>query len=90
MLSKGIYHGELYDLGYDYPETHCIEKGRSVYYAFYNPDFSGTVELRGLKKNEKYSVVDYFHNKDLGIIDGNLPQLKINFQQFLLIEVKER
>jgi alpha-galactosidase len=91
MLSKGIYHGELYDLGYDYPETHCIEKdGESMYFAFYNPDFSGTVELRGLKKNKRYSVVDYFHKQDLGIVDGNFPQLKINFQQFLLIEVKER
>jgi alpha-galactosidase len=89
MLSKGVYHGELYDLGYDYPETHSIEKSGSMYYAFYNPDFSGTVELRGLKKNKKYSVVDYFNSEDLGIIDGNAPHLKINFQQFLLIEVKE-
>ncbi|HEX5153459.1 MAG TPA: glycoside hydrolase family 36 protein [Parafilimonas sp.] len=90
MLSKGNYHGELYDLGYDYPETHCIEKDGVMYYAFYNPGFSGVVELRGLRANKKYSVVDYFHNKDLGIVEGNAPQLKINFQQFLLIEVKEK
>ena len=34
MLSKGLYRGDLYDLGYDYPETHCIQKGDTTYYAF--------------------------------------------------------
>jgi alpha-galactosidase len=89
MLSTGIYRGDLYDLGYDHPETHCIQKGDTMYYAFYNPDFNGTVELRGLDANKKYSVVDYVNNKDLGTVAGNHPQLKINFKQSLLIEVKE-
>ncbi len=89
MLSKGIYHGELYDLGYDYPETHCIEKDNAIYYSFYNPGFNGTVELRGLNSNKKYTVTDYFNNKTLGIVNGNNPQLKINFKESLLIELKE-
>jgi alpha-galactosidase len=89
MLSKGIYHGELYDLGYDYPETHCIEKDGAMYYAFYNPGFNGTVELRGLDSNKKYTVTDYFNNKTLGIVNGSNPQLKINFKESLLIELKE-
>ena len=89
MLSTGVYRGDLYDLGYDHPETHCIQKGKAMYYAFYNPDFTGTVELRGLDTNKKFSVFDYVTNKLLGTVAGNNPQLKINFKQSLLIEVKE-
>lgn len=89
MLSTGVYRGDLYDLGYDYPETHCIQKGDAMYYAFYNPGFTGIVELRGLDANKKYNVFDYVNNKTLSTVAGNNPQLKINFKQSLLIEVKE-
>jgi alpha-galactosidase len=89
MLSVGLYRGDLYDLGYDYPETHCIQKGDTMFYAFYNPDFNGTVELRGLDANKKYSVFDYVNDKDLGTINGSQPKLKIAFKKSLLIEVKE-
>ena len=88
MLSKGIYRGDLYDLGYDYPETHCIQKDDAFCFAFFNPDFNGTIELRGLNELQKYSVVDYVNNKDLGTINGNNPKLKVRFKQNLLIEVK--
>ncbi|MEP6684100.1 MAG: hypothetical protein ABJA35_12605, partial [Parafilimonas sp.] len=88
MLSEGVYRGDLYDLGYDYPETHCIQKGDTMYYAFYNPDFNSEVELRGLDANKKYSVVDYVNNKNLGTVSGNQPKLKIEFKESLLIEVK--
>ncbi len=89
MLSKGVYHGELYDLGYDYPEAHCIEKNGSMYYAFYSADFNGSVELRGLREDKNYNVVDYVNDKPLGTIKGGRPELKVNFKQFLLIEVKK-
>ena len=89
MLSKGIYRGDLYDIGYDYPETHCIQKSDTMYYAFYNPKFNGTVQLRGLSPDKKYKVYDYFYNKDLGTINGNQPNLKINFKQFQVIEVTQ-
>jgi alpha-galactosidase len=88
MLSKGVYRGDLYDLGYDYPETHCIQKNDTMYYAFYNKDFNGSVELRGLDANKKYSVVDYVNNKNLGTVTGKDSTLKISFQQSLLIEVR--
>jgi alpha-galactosidase len=88
MLSKGIYRGDLYDVGYDHPETHCIQKGDTMYYAFYGPDFNGTVELRGLDANKKYSVVDYVNNKNLGTITTGKPELNVKFQRSLLIEVK--
>jgi alpha-galactosidase len=89
MLSKGLYRGDLYDVGYDYPETYCIEKGNSIYYAFYKPDFNGTVELRGLKANKKYTVVDYFNGKALGVVQSSQPNLKIKFKQFQLLQLTE-
>jgi alpha-galactosidase len=87
MLSKGNYRGDLYDLGYDYPETHCIEKGGAMYYAFYAPAFSGQVELRGLAAGKKYSVSDYFNNKDLGTMKGENGKIKLAFNGFCLLEV---
>ena len=89
MLSKGTYRGDLYDLGYDYPETHCIQKDGIMYYSFYNPHFSGTVELRGLDTNKNYTVVDYFNNKTLGSIKGSSQKINVVFDKFLLIEVKQ-
>lgn len=90
MLSKGVYRGDLYDIGYDHPETHCIQKGDIIYYAFFNPNFNDTVELRGLKADKNYTVTDYFNDKKLGNINGNKPQIKVAFKEFLLIEVVEK
>jgi alpha-galactosidase len=88
QLSKGNYLGGLYDVGYDYPETHCIEKDGNLYYAFYNPQFIGNIELRGLDENKQYMVYDYFNEKNLGSVNGKKPVLKISFNKFLLIQVK--
>jgi len=88
MLSKAVYRGDLYDIGYDKIETHCIQKGTDFYYAYYKPAFSGTIELRGLDANKKYAVTDYFNNKILGTIKGGDPKLNVSFNDFLLIEVK--
>jgi alpha-galactosidase len=89
MLSTGDYRGDLYDIGYDRPETHCIQKGAVFYYAFYNPDYSGEVELRGLAAGRSYAVRDYFNGKDLGTVKGGAGvKLGVAFRRFLLIEVK--
>lgn len=89
QLSEGIYRGELYDIGYDYPETHCIQKGDTMYYALYNPHFKGSVELRGLDRDQQYQVTDYYNNRSLGVVSGNHPFLDTEFTDFLLIEVKK-
>lgn len=87
LLSKGNYRGELYDLGYDYPEAHCIEKDGRMYYAFYAPDFTGAIELRGLEAGNTYSVTDYFNNRTLGTVAGGTGKMKVSFKGFLLLEV---
>ncbi|MBX6361071.1 MAG: alpha-galactosidase [Acidobacterium ailaaui] len=90
MLSKGKYRGDLYDIGYDYPETHCIEKEGVMYYALYNKDYNGKIQLRGLDPSKDYTVVDYYHNKNLGTIKGNNPKLQVNFKGFLMLKVEPK
>ena len=84
-LSYGNYLGNLYDIGYDKPETHAIQKGDTLYYAFYANRYEGKVELRGLKKMN-YSLKDYVNNKELGIIKGPIASLNVAFKTYLLLK----
>lgn len=86
MLSREKYLGELYDIGFDIPETHVIAKGDTLHYAFYNTNWSGEVELRGLTE-EKYVVRDYFNDKFLGTVQKDRSKINVAFQKHLLIEV---
>jgi alpha-galactosidase len=86
MLSTEEYRGDLYDLGYDFPETHVIQKGDTLHYAFYAPSWDGSIELRGLEA-ERYKVRDYVNNVDLGEIMRENPKMNFKFQKNLLIEV---
>ena len=85
MLSKGIYRGELYDIGFDKPETHAISKDGKMFYAFYASDWDGNVELRGLE-TKTYKVKDYENNRELGEVTGPLSSLTVKFKHALLIE----
>ena len=86
MLSKEEYLGHLYDLGYDKPETHVIQKGDTLHYAFYADHWQGTLELRGLSQGY-YVVNDYFNAKGLGVVDHSNPKVDVKFDDFLLLEV---
>lgn len=95
MLSKGEYVPGLYDIGYDYPETHVIAKDGKMYYAFYthrNDDRTvSSVELRGLEKGHSYKVTDYYNHVDLGIITAaEKTVLEVPVEKFLLIEVSDQ
>jgi hypothetical protein len=46
------------------------------------------VEFRGLDVKEKYSIVDYVNNRDLGVLKGDDPYLNISFNDCLLVELK--
>jgi alpha-galactosidase len=85
LLSMENYKGELYDIGYDKPETHAIQKGDTLYYAFYAKNWSGEVELRGLE-NRKYKVVDYVNSKFITDVEGHNSKMNINFEKYLLIK----
>jgi alpha-galactosidase len=87
MLSRGQYLGQLYDIGFDIPETHVIRKDQTMYYAFFAKQWKGTVELRGLD-DRNYSVVDYVTGKSLGTVSGHTARLPVEFDGNLLVEVQ--
>jgi alpha-galactosidase len=89
MLSRGQYLGQLYDIGFDAPETHAIRKNQVMYYAFFAKQWKGPVELRGLE-DRNYTVVDYVTGKSLGTVSGHSAHLPIEFNEHLLLEVRPK
>jgi alpha-galactosidase len=87
MLSRGQYLGQLYDIGFDAPETHAIRKDQNMYYALFAKQWKGPVELRGLE-DRNYSVVDYVAGKSLGTVSGPTAHLPVEFDGHLLLEVQ--
>jgi alpha-galactosidase len=85
LLSTGDYRGDLYDIGYDRPETHAIQKGDTLFYAFYSPEWNGEVELRGLDGND-YKIIDYVNDKFISDVQGKNPKIKVEFSRYLLIK----
>jgi alpha-galactosidase len=84
MLSKGTYLN-LYDVIYDTPESHVIQKEDVYYYAFYQKEWEGEIELRGLGEGN-YKVYDYVNQVDLGSVSGPVGILSASFKKHLLIE----
>jgi len=76
----------LYDIGFDKPETHVVEKSGRLYYAFYAAEFSGQVPLRGLGA-ARYRVRDYFNDREMGEVTSAHDRLQIAFKDFLVLEV---
>lgn len=85
LLPKGQYRGELYDIGFDKPEAHAVEKDGRLYYAFYAENWSGPVELRGLGKG-RYRLHDYVNDKPLGEASAQNNRLDVVFEGHLLLE----
>lgn len=90
MLSKGVYRGELSNIGIDKPETHVIEKDGAMYYAFYAKSWNGEpIKLRGLNPAKSYSVTEYTNDiPTTYFIDGSDPVITPKFEGNYLIEVK--
>ncbi|MBO9689120.1 MAG: alpha-galactosidase [Mitsuaria chitosanitabida] len=84
-LSDGTCRGELYDIAFDKPETHVVEKNGVMHYAFYAPSWDGAVTLRGLGPGV-WRIRDYVNGVDLGRVDAAKPMLKVAFKEHLLIE----
>jgi alpha-galactosidase len=84
-LPEGGYRGELYDINFDRPEAHVVERDGQLYYAFYADRWDGPIELRGLGRG-RYTVVDYVNGRPLGTVAGNSNRLQVSFTQYLLLE----
>ena len=82
----------LYDMYYDKPETYVFKKligNKEIqYYSFFadTANFAGEIELRGLKPDLNYKVIDYNNDKILENISGNKPVLKTSFRDYLFIK----
>jgi alpha-galactosidase len=87
MLPLGVYRGELYDIGFDEPEAHAIEKSGRMYYAFFADRWAGPITLRGLGVGD-YLVRDYFNGRELGAVSAARSTLQADFAHFLLLEAR--
>lgn len=85
LLPQGTYRGELYDIGFDKPETHVVEKSGRLHYALYARSWSGPVSLRGLPAG-RHRVRDYFNGRELGEVAAPDAYLPVAFERFLLLE----
>ncbi len=74
----------LYDLVFDFPETHAIRKKERVYYAFFAEHFNDIIDLRGLE-DRPYRVMDYVNRRDLGVVIGKDARLDVTFDGALLV-----
>ena len=86
-LSHSKYLGDLYDIGFDKPETHVLKKGDTLYYSFYSNNWNGKIKLRGLDPEKTYEIFDYVNNIILCEVNGSNPAFETKFKKNLLIEV---
>ncbi|HEV8689499.1 MAG TPA: glycoside hydrolase family 36 protein [Ideonella sp.] len=85
-LAEGRYRGELYDIAFDQPEAHVVEKDGVLHYAFYALRWDGPVPLRGLAPG-RYRLRDYANGTELGTATVPGPVPKLRFEGHLLLEV---
>jgi alpha-galactosidase len=85
MLPKGEYRGELYDIGFDSPEAHVIEKDDKLFYAFYADSFEGYLELRGLEDDTEYKLMNYETGENIGSVSGSEPTFDTSFTHHLMV-----
>jgi alpha-galactosidase len=86
-LAEGRYRGELYDLGFDKPETHAIEQDGAMHYACYAEHWDGPIALRGLGPGRR-QLRDVVSGRDLGVVSGAQPVITARFTHSLLIEAR--
>ncbi len=87
MISKGNYLGDLYDIGYDKPEAHLIEKEGKLFYAFYADQWNDKIEFKGLDPSKSYSIYDYVNDKKLGTLNAGEKETQLAFTQSLLVQL---
>jgi alpha-galactosidase len=86
-LAEGRYRGELYDLGFDKPESHVVEQGGALHYAFYAERWDGPVTLRGLGAG-RWTLRNALTGGELGKVSADKPTLPLRFTHSLLIEAR--
>jgi alpha-galactosidase len=86
-LAEGEYLN-LYDVGWDNPESHVIRKEQKLYYGFFTRvpggEFSGKITLRGLSAG-RYRVTDYVQQQVISEVSGPEAVLSASFRDSLLL-----
>lgn len=90
-LPRGRYLN-LYDIAFESPETHVIQKGDTLFYALFtrkaNQHFRGRFIVKGLTPRQKYRIEDYENKRDLGIVQGGKVILSVEFIGHLLLKAE--
>jgi alpha-galactosidase len=84
MLARGSYLGGLYDIGFDKPEAHAIDRDGVLHYAFFADAWDGPLLLRGLGAGN-YTLTDSFTGRSLGTATGTRNSVQAKFARFQLI-----
>lgn len=85
-LSRGVYLN-LYDIAFDKPETHVIERGGNFYYFFFaKKHFAGKVELRGLTAGH-YTAYNLYTGKMLKQISASHPAMSVSFDHYMVLKL---
>jgi alpha-galactosidase len=84
MLARGSYLGGLYDIGFDKPEAHAIDRDGVLHYAFFADAWDGALVLRGLGAG-RYTLIDSFSGKSLGTATAARNSVPAKFARFQLI-----
>ena len=85
QLPQGTYRGTLYDIAFDRPETHVVERAGRLYYAFYARRWKGPIAFRGLESGQ-YRLYDYVAERALGTVSPERNTLALEFEHYLLVE----
>ena len=90
-LSSGRYLN-LYDIAFDKPEAHVVEKGGRLYYGFFADYWpvNRPLELRGLAPGKSYLLVDWASQDTLGRVSADKPVIRRAFKDNLLLEAIPR
>lgn len=96
QLHKSRFIGDLYTYGFDPYETYVAEKDGVIYYAFYRdgskyqPDGYPDIELRGLKPDKLYRIVDYVNDRVVATnLHGSNAVFNTRFTNYLLVKAEE-
>ncbi|WP_176041142.1 glycoside hydrolase family 36 protein [Burkholderia stabilis] len=88
-LAEGRYRGELYDIAFDKPETHVVEKDGVLHYACYAERWNGAVALRGLQPGRSYRIVDYANgNREVGRVAPGQAAIALRFEHAALLRAE--
>ncbi|MGC9139877.1 alpha-galactosidase [Athalassotoga sp.] len=83
-LSEGRYLN-LYDMVFDFPETHVVRKGRRLYYSIFADNFSGKFELRGLSKSKEYEIFNCENDYKISTLKKGEKFVNLNFENHIFI-----